>query len=205
LQPNEIADPPLHLLWATPFHDTRGRFRRGPWRTRGSVLCAVFTEDVLRIGDHLAALTLRGTVERDVVMGLGRAEAPPAEVEAALLEAAAPDWGRPAIEAAEDAGDLAVRVFEYDSTGPRPGPDTEALVPRLWLADGTVFNEFGFGAAPTGSAEPEAQEAGRPHRHRTIRVTFSRPFAYLVRDRASGAVARSGWVADPIEHAVRAR
>ncbi|MFC3492501.1 hypothetical protein [Glycomyces rhizosphaerae] len=204
MPPNEITN----IRWVTPFYDTRGRFRRGPWRTRGSILCAVYFEDVLRIGDDLAALTVRGTGDFDLLMGLGRERTPGAEVEAALSAAVAPDWGRPATEAVADLG---VGVLEYDSTGPRPGPDTEVLAPRLRLADGTVFNEFGFGdteTAPPDStsadrapAAPEDQGEGPRHRHRAVRITFNRPFAYHVRQRSSGAVAKTGWVADPMEAA----
>ncbi|MDN3242411.1 serpin family protein [Glycomyces tritici] len=121
----------VRTKWRTPFEEQYGPFRNGPWKDRGKVLSATYREEVLRVDPDAAVLTVAGHDDIDVLLAIGRAEAPPQEVMSTLIDAAAdPRWGRPASEATPSIG---VTFREYQGSAPQTAPETNAVVPAFTL------------------------------------------------------------------------
>jgi serine protease inhibitor len=125
----------VRTTWITPFEEVHAPFSSGPWAGRGQVLAGLYRDDVLRVGADAAVLTVRGGDDIDVLLGLGRVEAPPQQVVSALIDAAVePRWGRPGSELSEAAPHLGVDFVEYADEHPQTAPETSALVPAFSLS-----------------------------------------------------------------------
>ncbi|MDA1359672.1 hypothetical protein O1R50_08560 [Glycomyces luteolus] len=123
----------VRTKWRVPF-DEYGPFRSGPWQGRGKSLSATYHEEVLRVSEDAAVLTVPGDDDIDVLLALGREETPPQAVMSTLIDAIAdPEWGRPVSELNTDAPSIGVSFRKYQAPQPQTAPETNALVPAFEL------------------------------------------------------------------------
>jgi serine protease inhibitor len=124
----------VRTKWRVPFTEWSGPFGSGPWKDRGKVLSATYQEEVLRVNEDVAVLTVQGHDDIDVLLALGRKEMPPQEVISTLIDAIAdPAWGLPASELNTDAPSIGVSFNKYLAPHPQTTPETDAIVPAFAL------------------------------------------------------------------------
>ncbi|MEU6859208.1 serpin family protein [Glycomyces sp. NPDC046736] len=118
----------VRTTWTTEFAAMPITFGSGPWKGLGfESLNATYHQDVLRVGEDASVLTVAGTDDIDVLLGLGQENLDPRAVFAHLYEAAVdPAWGRSSTELAPGERGVGVEVVEYVSPFPQTTPEVAA-------------------------------------------------------------------------------
>ncbi|WP_051325734.1 serpin family protein [Glycomyces tenuis] len=124
----------VRTRWATEFRDIATRFREGPWSGLGQcrVLANTIHDDVLRVTDDVAVLTVPGQGAVDVLLALGREGLEPGRVFDALVDAATDrTWGRSSEDMAPGEEAPGVTVTEYRSSQPQTAPEVGVQTVRF--------------------------------------------------------------------------
>ncbi|WP_205325541.1 serpin family protein [Glycomyces sp. YM15] len=122
----------VRTKWRIPFLEWHGPFQSGPWQGRGKPLSATYYEEVLRVSEDAAVLTVPGNDDIDVLLALGREELSPQAVISTLIDAIAdPEWGRPAGKLDTDAPSIGIIFRDYQAPQPQTTPETDAVVPAF--------------------------------------------------------------------------
>ncbi|WP_051393261.1 serpin family protein [Glycomyces arizonensis] len=124
----------VRTKWVTEFRDAAVPFRSGPWAGLGPcrVLSNTIHDDVLRVSEEAAVLTVPGHDGIDVLLGLGRDGLAPGEVMSTLFEAAGDRaWGRSSADMAVGEEAPGVTVSESRSSKPQTTPEVNVRTVRF--------------------------------------------------------------------------
>ena len=127
----------VRTTWATAFSDASLPFRDGPWAGLGPcrVLTNTIHDDVLRVSDEAAVLTVPGGDDIDVLLALGRRDRTPEQVFSDLIDAAGdPAWGRSSADMAAGERAPGVTVAEYRAPDPQTAPEVHVQTVRFTVA-----------------------------------------------------------------------
>ncbi len=154
----------VRTTWVTGFGDASLPFRDGPWSGLGPcrVLTNTIRDDVLRVSEATAVLTVPGDDDIDVLLALGREDRTPEQVFSALVDAANdPAWGRSSADMAAGERAPGVTVTEYRAPAPQTAPEVDVQTVRFAVASELDLTEDAAALGLVRAADDERAEFDR--------------------------------------------